>query len=46
MKNANLEDVFRRLPIKGDTVFTNIRGKFQQNQETADPILNRSRDLF
>ena len=30
MKNANLEDVFRRLPIKGDTAFTNTRGKFQE----------------
>lgn len=30
MRNRDLEDVFRRLPIKGETAFANARGKFQE----------------
>jgi len=30
MKIKNLEDVFRYLPIKGETAFANVKGKFQE----------------
>ncbi len=30
MKIKNLEDVFRYLPIKGETAFANVRNKFQE----------------
>jgi len=30
VKIKNLEDVFRFLPVKGETAFTNARGKFQE----------------
>lgn len=30
MKIKNLEDVFRHLPIRGETAFSNTRGKFQE----------------
>ncbi len=30
MKIKNLEDVFRHLPIRGETAFANARGKFQE----------------
>ena len=30
MKIKNLEDVFRYLPIKGETAFSNAKGKFQE----------------